>query len=101
MKLEFGLNVDKGMVERLICAILPAAVAESPALHRLMAAEVEQVLVKSAYYGHPDPRNGFKRDDIEYRVTLVNGQAVACTCYGFHYHGHCKHMKMGERRAGK
>ena len=99
MKVNVDVNLDKGMIEQLICAILPTAVKDSPGIKKMFSAEVQQVLVESSYFGHPDPRNGFKRDDCLYRVTVVNGVAVACTCYGFHYHGHCKHQVMGEHVA--
>jgi len=95
------MNIDKGMIERLICTILPAAVADSPSIKKMFSAEVDQILVKSSFFGAPDPRNGFKRDDTEYRVTLVNREAVACTCYGFHYHGYCKHLRMAEKEFNK
>ena len=31
--------------------------------------------------------------NVKYRVTLVQGVAVSCTCTGFHYYGRCKHIK--------
>ena len=60
---------------------------------------IDQILVPSDQNGRPDPRNGFNLDDIEYRVTVVNGLALACTCYGFHFHGHCKHLQTAAREA--
>lgn len=35
-----------------------------------------------------------KRDETRYRVTLSEGEPVACTCKGFHFRGYCKHQGM-------
>jgi SWIM zinc finger len=33
-----------------------------------------------------------KRDETRYRVTLSEGEPVACSCLGFRYRGGCKHL---------
>ena len=46
---------------------------------------------------HAAVDNGFlmvhsDRGEGAYRVTLVGETPVACTCKGYTYHGHCKHL---------
>jgi hypothetical protein len=31
--------------------------------------------------------------NAHYFLTILDGQALACTCKGFHYTGHCKHQQ--------
>lgn len=98
------MSVNKAAA-MMIAAILPEVVKQYPeVLDGLPApkAEVFQMSVESSQFGKEDPRNGFSRNDTQYRVTLLKTaqgmKAVACTCYGFHYHGHCRHQLLAERR---